>query len=271
MSSVPATPELPRGGTTIFPRYRLVGYSGAPGSPALGRLGIGDLDARVKEIEKVAKPYAKGREILPVLELITTVVHGSPGSDGMYRSRMSDAVIKTYLDAARKHRGILLLNIQPGRASFIDEVKAYRKWLNEPDVGLALDPEWAVSEGQVPGRVYGRTSGRELDQVTRYVSSLVIKGKLPEKVIVYHQLHVQIVSHESALKEHPGVVMIKSVDGIGAAADKIATWKRVIKKKPAFVHPGFKLFYEEDQQLGALMKPAQVMSLKPTPEYILYE
>ena len=43
--------ELPRGGRTLFPRYRLVGYSGAPGSKAFGRLGVGDLDERVREIE----------------------------------------------------------------------------------------------------------------------------------------------------------------------------------------------------------------------------
>nr|WP_284288695.1 hypothetical protein [Angustibacter aerolatus] len=58
----------PRGGTTLFPRYRLVGYSGAPGSKAFGRLGVGDLDERVDEIERRARPYADGRTVLPVLE-----------------------------------------------------------------------------------------------------------------------------------------------------------------------------------------------------------
>src|SRR4051794_37144262 len=43
--------QLPRGGTTLFPRYRLVGYAGGPHTAAFGRLGIGDLDARVAEID----------------------------------------------------------------------------------------------------------------------------------------------------------------------------------------------------------------------------
>ena len=62
---------------------------------------------------------------MPVLELIATVVHGSPGADGMYRTRIADAVVQRHLDVARAHRAILLLNIQPGRAAFLDEVKAW--------------------------------------------------------------------------------------------------------------------------------------------------
>lgn len=256
----------------MFPKYRLVGYSGYPGAPALGRLGVGNLDDRVTEMEKRAQPYAKGRTIMPILELITTVVHDTPGRDGLYRSRIDDSVIKTHLAAARRHKAMLLLDIQPGRADFLDEVKAQEKWLTEPDVGLALDPEWAIGPDQVPGRVFGRTTGAELDGVSRWVSDLVEKNDLPEKVIVYHQLRVDIVQKESGLKKHAGVVMIKSVDGIGSAGAKKATYQAVIKDRPSFVHPGFKLFYEEDQAGGtALMTPSQVMALKPTPEYILYE
>ena len=88
-----------------FPAYRLVGYAGLTGAKTLGRLGTGPLDQRVAEIERRAKPYAAGREILPVVEVIATVVQGSPGRDGKYRVRLSDAQIATYLKAARKHRG----------------------------------------------------------------------------------------------------------------------------------------------------------------------
>ena len=69
------------------------------------------------------------REILPVLEVITTVVQGNPGPDGRYRFRISDEQIATYLAAARKHKALLLLNIQPGRSEFLPEAKAYEKWL----------------------------------------------------------------------------------------------------------------------------------------------
>lgn len=263
--------QLPRGGRTIFPAYRLVGFCGAPGSASLGRLGIGDLDQRVNEIESVAAGYASGRQILPVLELVATVVQERPGRDGMHRTRASDDIIAQYLAAARRHRALLLLNIGPGRAQFIDEVRAYERWLKEPDVGLALDPEWAIGPGQVPGRVFGAVTGAQLEQVARYVSDLVVRGDLPEKVIVYHQLRLSVVRTVAALQPHPGLAVVQSVDGIGNRADKEATWRTVTAARPAFVHPGFKLFYDEDRQQGALMTPSEVLALQPQPEYILYK
>ena len=97
---------LPRGGREVFPRYRLVGYAGVTGASTLGRLGTGPLDQRVAEIERRAKPYAAGREVLPVVEVIATVVQGSRGHDGKYRVRLTDAQIAKYHKAARQHRAV---------------------------------------------------------------------------------------------------------------------------------------------------------------------
>lgn len=270
-SEAPQALELPRGGTEIFPDYRLFGYSGLPGSPGMGRMGIGDLDERVEEMEERGQEYAGGRDLLPVLELIATVVHPTPGSDGMYRTYIPEEVIEDHLEAARRHDGILLLNIQPGRSDFLDEVEHYEKWLVEPDVGVALDPEWAVDEGQIPGEVYGRTTGQELDEVAEYLASLVRDHGLPEKVMVYHQVHLDVVRDEADLRPHEGVVLIKSVDGIGAPSDKVKTYDRVNESKPEHVVAGFKLFYEEDAVLGPVMTGEEVLELDPQPEYILFE
>jgi len=235
-------------------------------------LGIGDLDERVVEMEKRAVPYAKGRTVLPVMELIATTVHGSPGKDGMYRSRIDDAVIQQWLAVARKHKAVLLLNIQPGRANFPDEVKAYRKWLVQPDVGLALDPEWRMGPGEVPMRTFGHVTAQELNETTGWVSQLVAEHDLPEKVVVFHQLNPGVVRNEKSLRPVKGVAIVKSVDGIGSPAAKTDTWKRVTAGMPSFVHPGFKLFYSEDVQTGGrLMTPAEVMALSPVPGYVLFE
>jgi hypothetical protein len=254
----------------IFPKYQLVGYVGMPGSPALGPLDK-DLDAKAAKLEKLSQSYAAGRTPQPVLELIAVVAKGSRGKDGMYRGRLPDTAIGEYLTVARKHRMLLLLDIQPGRAKILPEVKRLERWLKEPDVGLAFDPEWAVGPGQVPGRVFGHTTGAELDSIASYLSGLVQAGKLPEKVFVFHQLSTRIVSNEQALKKHPGVVTIKSVDGIGARVDKLKTWAKLTTKPPPAVHAGFKLFYVEDARHGPLMTPAQVLALKPRPEFVVYE
>jgi hypothetical protein len=266
----PAGGQLPRGGRTIFPKYQLVGYVGLPGSPALGPLDK-DLDAKAAKLETLSRSYAAGRTPQPVMELITVVAKGSPGKDRMYRGRLDDSAIEKYLAVARKHRMLLLLDIQPGRAKILPEVMRLKRWLKEPDVGLAFDPEWAVGPGQVPGRVFGHTTGAELDSIAAYLSGLVQADKLPEKAFVFHQLSARIVSNEKALKPHPGVVTIKSVDGIGARVDKMKTWAKLTTTLAPGVHAGFKLFYTEDARHGPLMTPAQVLALKPRPEYVVYE
>ncbi|RZU03212.1 hypothetical protein EV645_7238 [Kribbella rubisoli] len=266
----PADGELPRGGRVIFPKYQLVGYVGLPGSPALGPLDK-DLDAKAAKLEKLAATYAGGWTPQPVMELIAVVARGSRGKDGLYRGRLDDSAIEQYLTVARKHKMLLLLDIQPGRAKILPEVKRLERWLKEPDVGLAFDPEWAVGPGQVPGRVFGHTTGAELDSIAAYLSGLVTANDLPEKVFVFHQLSARIVSNEKALKPHPGVVTIKSVDGIGAREDKLKTWAKLTTSLPPAVHAGFKLFYTEDTRHGPLMTPPQVLALKPRPELVIYE
>ena len=270
--STPARSELPRGGRVVLPDYRLVGFCGAPGAPALGRLGVGELEARVRELERLGPAYTAGRRLLPVLELVAVVAQPHPGRDGQYRFRIDPADIRTYLGAARRHRALLLLNVQPGRARFIDEVRALEPWLCEPDVGLALDPEWAVRAGQVPGRVFGRTTGPEIDEVARYLSTLVEAGGLPEKVLVVHQLAPRIVLNLSAVRHRPGVALVKSVDGIGPPAAKVDTWRQLVRDLPAGMRPGFKLFFSEDSAgPSRLMTPTEVLALRPVPDYVMYE
>lgn len=266
-----APAELPRGGRQLLPRYRLVGYSGGAGSAAFGRLGVGSIDARVREIERQAAALAGGREPMPVLELITVVANDVPGPNGTYSTRVSDDVVRQYLAAARRHGALLLLGIQPGREDFLPLVQRLRPWLEQPDVGLALDPEWAVGPGEVPGRTFGRTTGQELDSVAAYLDALVRQRDLPQKALIFHQVAAKVVVGERAIRERPGVAVIKSVDGIGSPAMKTATWRVLVKDLPASVHTGFKLFFTEDTRRGPLMTPKQVLALRPQPEYVLYE
>lgn len=267
----PVEAQLPRGGRKLFPRYRLVGYAGSPGAPALGRLGVGALGDRVRELDSRAVQFGDGRTPQPVLELIATVVQGSPGRDGKWRTRLPDDVIAKYLSAARSDRAILLLGIQPGRSTFLDEAKAYATWLRQPDVGLALDPEWAMAPGEVPMHSFGHTTGPDINLVTAWLAGLVSLGRLPDKAVVIHQLAPAILRDESAIRQRPGVVVVKSVDGIGSRAMKEDTWRELTRSMPRTLRAGFKLFFEEDRKFGPLMTPAQVLALKPAVDYVLYE
>ena len=264
----PAAPaELPRGGHSVLPEHRVVAYYGAPQSRELGALGIGSPRGAARRLARQARRYRRGdRAELPALELITVIANADPGDDGMYRARQSASVIRRYLRAARRSKALLLLDIQPGRSDFFTETTRLEKWLREPDVGLALDPEWRVAEGQVPGQVIGQVSSREVNATSAWLAQLVQAHGLPEKLFVIHQFTDDMVDH-TKLKLREGLDMVLNVDGFGGREIKRAKYRRFAKQAPDF-HHGFKLFYDEDTDL---MTPRQVLRLRPRPEIVVYE
>ena len=261
-------PELPRGGRRIFPRYRVVGFYGAPQDDALGALGIGSPAKMAARLRKQARPYrGRGRQVLPAFELIAVVASGAPGDDGSYSYRQPPEVIDRYLKAARKEKAILLLDVQPGRADFMREVKRLRPWLEQPDVSLALDPEWRVGPGQIPGKVIGTVSADEVNRVTRYVRRIVRERKLPQKLLLIHQFTDDMIPDKERLLRPRELAVTINVDGFGDQPNKISKYQEFARGARGF-HHGFKLFYEEDTNL---MTPKQVQRLRPRPEVIVYE
>ena len=261
--------ELPRGGRSLLPKHRLVGFYGAPQDPALGELGIGSPAEAGERLEKQAKAYEDGsRPVLPVFELLATIAAAAPGDDGLYRTRQPHSVIRKYLEAARAEDAILLLDIQPGRASFSDEVRYLERWLREPDVGLALDPEWRVGPTEVPGAVIGSVSAAEVNKVAADLAALVERHDLPEKLFVIHQFTDEMITSKNELEPHPGLATVLNADGFGDPPNKIAKYRQLHPRRESGLGSGFKLFYSEDINL---MSPEAVLKLKPSPDLIVYE
>jgi hypothetical protein len=262
-----APPTLPRGGRSILPGRRVVAYYGAPQSRELGALGIGTPDQAAARLSRQARGYARaGRPILPALELIAVIANAAPGADGAYRTRQTDAVIDRYLRAARRNRMLLLLDIQPGRSDFFSETAWLERWLREPDVGLALDPEWRVTAPQVPGRVIGHVAAREVNATSAWLAQLVARHDLPQKLFVVHQFTDAMVD-DTRLRRRAGLAMVLNADGFGTPSVKISKYTAFTRAARTF-HQGLKLFYEEDV---GLMSPARVLRLRPPPDVIVYE
>jgi hypothetical protein len=259
--------QLPRGGRRILPDFRVVAYYGAPQDPQLGQLGIGTPAAAARKLTRQARGYArKTRPVLPAMELIAVVAANSPGEGGRYNLRQPDAVIRRYLQAARKAKMLLILDIQPGRSDFFTETRRLRKWLKQPDVGLALDPEWRMDPGQVPGTVIGHVSAREVNATSSWLDNLTAKYKLPQKLLLVHEFTDDMVP-EQELKQREHLAYVLNVDGFGTQSLKIAKYKGFMAQTRDF-RRGFKLFYHEDTKT---MTPAQVMRLTPRPDVIVYE
>jgi hypothetical protein len=266
----PPPPQLPRGGRTIFPRYRVVAYYGAPQDAQLGELGIGSPAHAAAKLERRARKYAPGRRpLLPAFELISTVASGSPEPNGLYSTRQSHAVIDRYLAAAHKAHALLILDIQPGHAEFMDEVRALYPYLEYPDVGVALDPEWKVPADQAPGKVIGSTDASVVNQVSAYMANIVRTHNLPQKLLVVHQFTNDMIQRKELLTQPPGIALTLNVDGFGDQPNKVSKYDEFTRAPEAQrFHAGFKLFFHEDTNL---MTPRQVLRLRPQPEFVVYE
>ncbi len=264
----PPPPQLPRGGRRIFPDFRVVGFYGNPRAEGLGILGIGRTsDMRKKLIAQMKGYQRKSRPVLPMYELISTIVNPTPGDDGTFNTDMPDSMIRRYLNAARRAKAILVLDIQPGAANFLTETKRLTKWLKQPDVGLALDPEWRMKPGQIPGQVIGSVTSGEVNRVSAFVASIVKKYRLPEKLFLIHQFTDDMIVGKENVRQRPGLAITMNVDGFGNPGQKIEKYKAFTSEAVRF-HDGYKLFYEEDTDL---MSPQEVMAMTPRPDLVVYE
>jgi hypothetical protein len=260
--------ELPRGGRRLLPERRIVAYYGAPQDDELGALGIGSPARAARRLERQAKPYAQaGRPVLPAMELIAVTAAAHPGEGDRFNTRQDDAVIDRYLRAARKANALLVLDIQPGRSDFYTEATRLERWLVEPDVGLALDPEWRMGPGEVPGQVIGSVEAREVNAVTAWLSQLAVRNKLPQKLLLIHQFTDDMVD-DTQLHERPGLAMVLNADGFGTQELKRVKYHAFTSSPRRFFGEGFKLFYREDTDL---MTPREVLRLRPPPDVVVYE
>ncbi len=262
----PAVQELPLGGTKIFPDYRVVAYYGTPGTGTLGVLGEGGPDTMLPKLRAAAKPFAGDRTVQPAYELIASVAQASPGEDGDYSRMIGLDRIERYVDQAKRNKILVILDLQPGRGDFLTQARLLEKFLVQPHVGLALDPEWRMPRGKVPGRTIGTVSAAEVNRVSSYVSELTERHNLPEKLFVLHQFRASMLPDVARIEKRPGLALVQHVDGFGTRSEKDATWDRL--RRPEQFHLGYKLFYDEDiKRYGA----SDLLKFEDVPELISFQ
>jgi hypothetical protein len=257
-------PELPGGGRRLFPRYRVVGFYG---TQSIDALGAGPPEVVGRRLLGVARAYATpAHPVLPMFELIATVAHPFPTTSGLYRSHQHDEIVQQYLTAVRQIDGILVLDVQPGRADFVDDLRHWERYLRQPDVGVALDPEFSMGPGQVPGRHLGSTDAAAINRASSYVAGIVRRHRLPQKLFMIHQFRDSMIGDKARIVTRPGLAMTWNADGFGVRSAKLEDYRSYTRDRR--FHPGLKLFYVNDVDL---MTPREVLRLQPTPRVINYQ
>lgn len=274
-SSAPAAPPtqpaaaptatLPGGRTHVFDDNTfVVAYYGTAGTGVLGVLGRQPPDRIDPRLTKAAHAFARpGQQVQKVYELIVTVADGRAPR---FNHDIAPAAVRDYIAAAHRHGALLVLDVQPGRQDFLDVVKRWAWALQDPWVGLALDPEWRMGRGQRPGSVIGSVAAGEINRVSGWLSDLVAADHLPEKLFLLHEFRSSMIRGIGQVVPRPGLAMVQHVDGFGTPREKLDTFHAVAR--PRQFHLGFKLFYQADV---GLMRPAQVLRLQPRVRFVSYQ
>jgi hypothetical protein len=253
---------------SLLDEVLMVAWYGNPHTPLMGVLGqySGDeLAARLRRQAEAYAPYTDKR-IQPAYELVAVVAQAGPGADGMWRRRESPEVIDSMLAQARTHGFHLILDVHPGHSSVAAELEYLRPWLEQPEVHLALDPEFHMAPGQVPGRQIGQTPAADVNYAIRFLEAIIREKGLSPKVLVLHQFTLDMLPDKENIQDSPMVDLVLHMDGFGSQGVKLGSYRRV--HEVPLEYSGIKLFYDYDPDL---FTPEQVMALVPTPSFVSYQ
>lgn len=258
----------------LLPFHRVVAYYGNFYSTGMGILGQYSEDTVLDMLRGEAAKWEEAdpaTPVIPGIDYIAVTAQWNPGADGMYRFRMPAAQIERAIDMAGKANGIVILEIQAGLSTVMEEARALEPYLLLPQVHLAIDPEFAMNGRGLPGRVVGTVDASQVNEVAEYLASLVDAGGLPPKMLVVHRYTGPMVTNANQIRPLPQVQVVMDMDGWGPPSQKFATYNAYVYSEPV-QFTGFKLFYRNDTWGGqALLTPEEVLELTPQPSFIQYQ
>lgn len=264
-------PKLTFGDRIVLPDFRLVAIYGTPLYESLGVLGAQDLTKSIQRAKDLAKEYQpfSTEPVIPAFEIIATVASAFPTEDGDYSQEIDMSLLEQWVDAAQKAGLYVILDLQPGRTSFLDQAKSYEPLLLKPNVGLALDPEWRIGPSQVHLVQIGTVAIEEVNAVVNWLADLVKTNDLPQKVLLLHQFMLSMIQNREQLAtSRTELGYLIQMDGQGPQGAKLETWNAITTNPPANTHFGWKNFYQKDSEVR---QPADVMSLSPKPYYVSFQ
>lgn len=249
---------------------RLVAFYGHPNSENMGILGEMEPEAMMEKLKKQTQAYSDAdpeRPAIPTIELITTVAQREPGPNDKFYRMTPEEDIEKYAKLAEKNNALLLLDIQLGTDSVMNQVKLIEKWLKLPYVHLAIDTEFRVEEGEVPGEDLGQVDGKEVQKAVEYLSRIVEKNDLPDKFVLIHQFTDGVLTNKDAVQPTDNVEVALNFDGWGASRDKQTLYRKFVRDDTS-QYGGFKIFYKKDEPV---LKPMDVVKLDPGPAIVNYQ
>ncbi|NLZ57454.1 MAG: MBL fold metallo-hydrolase [Corynebacterium sp.] len=266
------TEELPGGGGLVFPGRRMIALYGHPSGPALGVMGEQPAAEAAERAMQMAAEYQEFEEqpVIPAFEIIATVASDVPGPDGNFVNETNPDELVPYIDAITDAGGYVVLDLQPGRSTFLEMAKYYEDLLKRPNVGLALDPEWRIGDQEQPMSRVGSVEAAEVNEVADWLAQLVSDEELPQKAFILHQFQLQMLrDREQINTDHLELAFILHADGHGSAGEKYATWDALRQDLDPDYFMAWKNFYDED--LPTFTPEQTYEEVNPRPWFVSYQ
>ncbi|HEV7991011.1 MAG TPA: hypothetical protein VGP25_04255 [Gemmatimonadaceae bacterium] len=260
---------------SLLPANRILAFYGNPLSKKMGVLGEYPKDQMFAMLDREVARWAKAdpeHPVIPALHFIVTVAQGAPGKNGLYRLQMRDSMTNAIHEWAKSRHALLFLDVQPGKSTVEAEVPRLRPFLENADVHLAIDPEFAMApSGAVPSSRVGTVDAKDVNWTIDFLDRIVKEKGLPPKVLIVHRWTRKMVTNARAIRPVPNVQVVMDMDGWGPPWLKFDSYHDYIKAEPV-QFTGFKLFFQHDTQKGdPLLTPEEVLRLNPRPLYIQYQ
>ncbi len=265
-----AAPVVQAADGSLLPTYRILTHYGHPHDPQMGIIGEYSIEEIHEQLIAEASTYEAADPNRPVklaFELIATVAQPTPGEDGSYILDTDIPTLTEYVDYADENDMLVFLDLQIGRGTVAAEIEKIRSLLERPNVHLALDPEFAVAEGETPGDHIGELSADSITYAQETLAQISADADIPPKVLIVHQFREDMILGKERIAPVPGVQLVIDADGFGAPELKTDVYNILVRDEP-IEFAGVKLFYRQDKPL---MSAAEILALRPAPDLIIYQ
>jgi hypothetical protein len=260
-------PTTPGG---LFPDNRVLSFYGFPGNPDMGILGEYEMDLLLEHLREQAAEYEAADPDHPVIlafEVIASVAQREPQPDGSYLLDTPSSVLNEYADFTRENGILLILDAQIGYRSVENDVKGLRPWLAQDHVHLAIDPEFAMDEGEIPGEHIGSIDAKDVVWAQQWLIDLAQEESISPKMLIVHQFKESMITNKETIVPLAGVQVVIDADGWGPPDLKRSTYEFVNNVVPV-EYAGVKLFYQQDEPM---MSAEDIVNLEPSPLFVMYQ
>jgi len=261
----------------------IVAYYGRPNVKSLGILGNYSLQEIIPKIKAKAKEYEDAlnhtHKVTAGFDLIYELATKEAGKDGKYVIKLPDATLQKYIKAANDNNMVLFIDIQLGKQTPQEAVKPLLKYLSNPSVHIAIDPEFSIDDLSVnPGKVIGAITGKQINDVQTMMSDYLKEHNITDdKILLVHMFTQNMVTGKKDIKYTDKIHLVMHLDGHGSPALKINVYNGLYTEaRAARVSGAFKVFLKQDKPI---MTPKQVLGLesignkkvKDMPKIITYQ